>query len=205
MRGGTPSHAATRRDLDRLVRGFLSYAIAKSSAIKRYNTAKVIIEQNDLEHMGAVTMTAMLLSDYFNRIGIGNDTEKVMRIAITHDLDEAVSGDVPHEAKYQFGKHSEKLRSALEQLSEDTVKTMYGMIKHQDLRTKYIALYKEQKTRKSIESQVAKLADYIDVIIYCENEMRMGNKDLSASRKSAGDRFNEMLNRLLDEHGGRGA
>lgn len=200
MTGGKQSHGSVKKELDALVRDFLSYAIARSSAIRRYNTAKVIVDQNDLEHMGSVTMISMLFSDYFNKIGIRNDTEKVMRIAITHDLDEAVVGDVPHDAKYHFGKQSEKLRSSLEQLSESTVEAMYDMIKHQDLRARYMSLYKEQKTRKSIESKIVKLADYIDVIIYCENEMRMGNKELSADRENASIRFNEMLGKILDEH-----
>ena len=134
------------------------------------------------------------------KIGISNDTEKVMRIAITHDLDEAVSGDVPHDAKYQFGKNSDKLRSALEQLSESTVETMYNMIKHKDMRSRYMELYKEQKTRKSVESKIVKLADYVDVIVYCENEMKMGNKELSADRENAVSRLDELLDKILKEH-----
>jgi 5'-deoxynucleotidase YfbR-like HD superfamily hydrolase len=200
MSGGKKAHVEVKKELDALVKDFLSYAIARSSAIRRYNTTKVIIDQNDLEHMGAVTMISMLFSDYFNKIGISNDTEKVMRIAITHDLDEAVSGDVPHDAKYQFGKNSDKLRSALEQLSESTVETMYNMIKHKDMRSRYMELYKEQKTRKSVESKIVKLADYVDVIVYCENEMKMGNKELSADRENAVSRLDELLDKILKEH-----
>lgn len=193
------SHKLVKKELNSLVKDFLSYAVARSSAIRRYNTAKVIIDQNDLEHMGAVTLISMLFSDYLNRIGIRNGTEKVMRIAITHDLDEAVVGDMPHDAKYQFGKRSDKLRRALEQLSESTVETMYGMIKHQGIRARYMDLFKEQKARKSIESRIVKLADYIDVIIYCENEMKMGNRELIKDRENAASRFNEMLEKMLDE------
>jgi 5'-deoxynucleotidase YfbR-like HD superfamily hydrolase len=200
MTGGKQSHGTVKKELDALTKDFLSYAIARSSAIRRYNTAKVIVDQNDLEHMGAVTMISMLFSDYFNKIGIRNDTEKVMRIAITHDLDEAVVGDVPHDAKYQFGEHSKKLRKALEQLSNSNVESMYNMIKRKDLRSMYMSLYKEQKTRKSVESKIVKLADYIDVIIYCENESRMGNRELVKDKENASARFNEMLEKILLEN-----
>lgn len=200
MVGAKRSRSAVRRDLNHLVENFLSYAIARSSAIRRYNTTKVIIDQNDLEHMGSVTMITMLFSDYLNKMGIRNDTERAMRIAITHDLDEAVSGDVPHDAKYKLGKDSEKLRSALEQLSESTVKTMYSMIKDSGMRARYVDLFKEQKARQTIESRIVKLADYTDVIIYCEKEMRMGNKDLIADKENAEVRFNEMLGRILDDY-----
>ncbi len=200
MVGNKKSQSTVKKDLNHLAKNFLSYSIARSSAIRRYNTAKVIIDQNDLEHMGSVTLITMLFSDYLNKIGIKNDAEKAMRIAITHDLDEAVSGDVPHDAKYLLGKDSKKLRDALAQLSEGTIKTMYSMIEHPDMKARYLDLFKEQKARQTIESKIVKLADYIDVIIYCENEMRMGNKDLIADRENAETRFNEMLNKILDDY-----
>ncbi len=200
MRGGKQTQKRIKRELDSLTKNFLSYAISRSSAIRRYNTAKVIIDQNDLEHMGSVTIISMVFSDYFNKIGIKNNTERVMRIAVTHDLDEVVSGDVPHDAKYHFGKYSEKLRKALEQLSENTVDTMYGMVRHNDIRSRYKELYKEQKVRKSIESRIVKLADYTDVVLYCENEVRMGNKDLGEDIKNAESGFNNMLSKILDQN-----
>ncbi len=200
MERKSPSQASVKKDIDSLVNNFLSYAIAKSSAIRRYNTSKVIIDQNDLEHMGAVTMIAMLFSDYFNKIGISNNTEKVMRIAITHDLDEVVSGDLPHDAKYELGEHSEKLRGVLEQLSESTVRTMYGRIRHEDLRRRYLNTYMEQRQRKTIEAKIAKLADYIDAILYCKNEIRMGNGDLGVVVNSAGKQFDKMLTGILTDY-----
>ena len=186
-----------KEDLNHMIDNFLSYAIPRISAIRRYNTRKFIIPQNDLEHMGSVAIIGMLFSDYFNKIGIKNNTEKVMRLAITHDLDEAVTGDVPHDAKYQQGKRSETLRAALAQLSEITMENMYDMIKHEDIRKKYMDLYLEEKERKSIETKIVKLADLTDVIIYSESEMKLGNKIISVERENAKKRFDDMLAQIL--------
>ncbi|MDE1869634.1 MAG: HD domain-containing protein [Candidatus Micrarchaeota archaeon] len=174
---------------DRIIDDFLQYAIARTTAIQRYNTKQIIKPQNVMEHEGAVTFIAMVLSDYLNEIGVRNDTEKVLRIAITHDKDEVVSGDINFVAKYSHGQLSEDLRESLDKLGDYVIKQLYGRINQKAISDRYYALYLEEKKKKSIESKIVKMADWIDVIIYARQEQALGNKGMFDAEKNARERF----------------
>jgi len=193
-----------RSHLNNMIDNFLSYTLTRTTSITRYNTRKFIIKQNVAEHAGNTTMIAMVFSDYFNSIGIKNDTETVMRMAITHDNDEVVSGDLPHPAKYQYGDKSDKLRKAVDELNENIIEYMYNMIPHAKLQKLYKENYHLYKKRKAIESKIVKLADCTDVIIYANNEIALGNKTTILEKRDATERFNRLLKEITTNKDGSG-
>lgn len=174
-----------KTSFDRIIDDFLQYAIGRTTAIQRYNTKQIIKPQNVMEHEGSVAFIAMVLSDYLNEKGIRNDTEKVLRIAITHDKDEVVSGDVNFVAKYGHGKLSDRLRESLDGLGDYVVKDLYSRINNKKLADKYYELYVDEKKKKSIESKIVKMADSIDVIIYTRQEQALGNKGMLDAEQNA--------------------
>lgn len=178
-----------KTSFDPIIDDFLQFAIGRTTAIQRYNTKQIIKPQNVMEHEGAVAFIAMVLSDYLNTKGIKNDTEKVLRIAITHDKDEVVSGDINFVAKYSHGQLSEDLRESLDKLGDYVVRQLYGRMNNKALSDKYYSLYLEEKEKKSIESKIVKMADWIDVIIYTRQEQSLGNKGMSDAEKNARVRF----------------
>ena len=190
-----------KKELEHYIKDFFTFAIPRVSAIKRYNTRKFISPQSVLEHLGSVTLITMVLSDYFNSKGIPVNTEKALRIAITHDLDEVVSGDIPHDAKYQYGKNSEKLREALSYLTEQTIKAMYSRLNNKELEKKYLALYYEEKEKKTIEAKIVKLADFIDVMIYSSVELSLGNSTILPEKKNSTKRYQELLEKVISDYG----
>ena len=188
-----------KKDMNSLVSNFLSYLLTRTTSIVRYNTRKMIVKQNVAEHSGNATLIAMIFSDYFNSIGIANDTEKVMRMAITHDNDEVVSGDLPYTAKYLYGEKSDKLRKAVNELSEDTIEYLYGKLPSKGMRKAYVGMYHEYEARKAIESKIVKLADCADVIIYANAEIALGNKTAVAEKREASATFNRLIDNLSKE------
>jgi 5'-deoxynucleotidase YfbR-like HD superfamily hydrolase len=197
----TPDPQKIHEDIDELLEGFLDYSTNRLSSIIRYNTKSTIRKQTVMEHSGAVALIAMTFSDYFNRTGIKNDTERVMRIAILHDADEVVSGDIPHDAKYNQGKLSDELRAALDKLTDYTLDRMFHMMNNDHMYEKYRGLIKEEKERKTVESRIAKLADIAEAIIYCRNEEKIGNKVLAEIHSREINKFHTYLNSIIEEKG----
>ena len=186
-------------ELDNYINGFLKYSITRVSSIKRYNTRKFISPQSVLEHLAGVTLISMVISDYFNQQGIKNNAERVLRMAITHDLDEVVSGDIPHDVKYKYGKESEKLRKALSFITDRTIKSMYEQLGDKKLIDSYISLYMEEKEKQTLEAKIVKLADFIDVMIYSTTELSLGNTTIIPEKENSTERYQELLHSVLSE------
>jgi 5'-deoxynucleotidase YfbR-like HD superfamily hydrolase len=179
------------------INNFLDEVIKRTTSITRFSTRPFIRPQNLAEHHGNVTFIAMILSDYLSQNGFKIDVEKTMRLAITHDLDETVSSDIPHPAKYNYGNESEKLAEALKNLSEITIKGLLSKLHNKKMFDYYYNLYQEEKEKMTIESKIVKLADYIDVIIYSSLENSLGNKTILAEKSNAKKRFKALFNDIL--------
>lgn len=188
---------------DELIYGFLDYTLGRLTSIVRYNTAKFIKPQSLMQHLGSATLIAMLLSDYLNEVGIKNDTERVMRMTIIHDIDEVVSGDIPHEAKYEV-EFSKELREALSKLTDYTINSTLGMINNKKLENSYKGLFEDEKEKKSVEAKIVKLADFADVIIYARHEQKIGNKSMQAIEESGTRNFKEVLASVISQSKGTG-
>lgn len=117
----------TLRYLDRVWRQFLSPNVA-----------------NCAEHIFRVTWIALTLAKLENK---GNH-EKIMKMALAHDLPETRTGDV-HYISRQYTKRHEDM--AIVDLFADTI--------HQAEMVELLAEYEERKT---IEAQIVKDADYLD-------------------------------------------
>ncbi len=178
--------------------GFLDYTTDRLSSITRYNTRKVIRKQSVMEHSGAVTLIAMVFSDYLNGMGIANDAERVLRMSILHDMDEVVSGDLPYDAKYSQGKLSENLRNALHELTSYHVDMTLKMMKDRNLEHIYKGLLDEEHAKRTIEAKIVKLADTADTIIYSMQEEKTGNRQLFREvRKHQTKKLHDMIDELL--------
>lgn len=188
-----------KSDIDRITTDFFQYVVDRTSSITRYNTRKFINRQSVLEHEGAVATIAMILSDYFNDIGIKNDSEKVVRMALLHDVDEVLSGDIPHNAKYQSGEEGDRLRDALNVLSDKTVSHTFGLLNHEKLKASYMKLLEEERQKTSTEAMIVKIADFLDVVIYANTEISMGNASLQTERANAIKRADELIEKICSE------
>jgi len=183
-------------DLEHFRDNFLDYVIGRLSGIQRYSTVRVLKPQSVMQHSGSVTLITMVLSDYFNSIGIKNDPERALRLAIMHDADETVSGDLPYAAKY-LEKGSEDLRRALHKLNQSTMRNLLRLLNNKPLAKKYGSMYKETKALRSIESKIVKIADSMDVILYIRHEQSLGNSTLKRDEQNANQRLNDMLLQVL--------
>ena len=182
--------------LDKNVYEYLSYVTGRLSSIVRYSTVKSITRQSVMEHIGSVAFISLVLSEYFNRHGMKNDTGKVVKLALMHDVSETISGDLPHDSKYSYGKISEGLRKQLGDLEEVTMDYSLRKLKDKRMSNALYALFAEYNERKTIESKIVKLADFYDVSLYTHQEMRLGNKSVHKEHAYAKHRFDKLLKEL---------
>lgn len=169
---------AAKTDFDRLVKEFIAPLTERMESIWRYGTKMTIKPQNLTSHHGTVTFISMILSDYLNSVGVKNDTESVLRMAIIHDLGEIVAGDVNFSAKYEYGKESEALRGSLKKLEKKAIRSFLGKLRVPEIEERYLRLFEETDLKLNVEARIVKLADHIDVVLFARRERKLGNADM---------------------------
>ena len=198
----TITFSESKNELEMILKDCLSYAITRLSSITRYNTRPFIKQQNVMQHQGDVTLIAMVFSDYFNEIGISNDTEKVLRMAITHDVGEILSGDIPHVAKYSNDKDSaikNNFKEIVDKMELISFKDTFDKIGNEKFTSKYVRLLEEEKERETVEALIVKLADFADVIIYGNIELSLGNNTIINEIENSTRNFNKCAERLINK------
>ena len=108
-------------------------------------------------HSFGVGVTAMLLADEIQRRGSTVDVEKVLRMALLHDLAETRVGDMPKTAIAYFGGEARK-KAEIAAFADVVKEAGAG-------RKTYRALYEEYEARESLEAQIVKAADVIDLLV----------------------------------------
>lgn len=103
------------------------------------------------DHSWGVAMVAMFLVDMIRADGETIDGERVLRMAILHDIAEARTGDVPMPNK------TPEMSEALHRLEETIVEDM--------LPPDQVATWREAEAGQSLEARVVKAADKIQMMI----------------------------------------
>lgn len=124
----------------------------KAGSILRAHTVPLIKRQTVGEHTyGVLHVLLAILGDRLNT----TEGQEILVAALYHDMTEAVLGDTPAVAKWQFAELEEALKKA-----EDSVCQAYGIVR---------------LTPGSFPQKVLKYADYMELALFCIEEMKMGN------------------------------
>jgi len=105
------------------------------------------------DHTFRSAILAMVFSDIKNL-----DTEKAMRMALIHDLSEALIGDWDSFAKKKLGV--EKLR----QKEEESMEKIFAFLP-ENLKEKYISVWKEFQEQKTEEAKLVKQLEKVEMVI----------------------------------------
>lgn len=142
------------------------------------------------DHSFGVALTAMLLADRAQARGQQVNAEKVLRMALLHDLTEARTGDLPSTIKRYFDKTT--LKAADAQAAEDVLAEL-GTTGEA-----YLALWREYEARATLEARLVKAADKLDLLLQAREYEKGGARGLQEFWESAEEDFAGLgLNELL--------
>ena len=122
------------------------------------------------DHCYRVSLLSMILADVLTEQDIPLDVEKVMRIALLHEVAEARIGDLPFPALKYI---SEEVKAAAERAAVESMFESFG-----SLQQKYIQLWEEFEAGTSIEGKLVRAADKLELMIQVLEYEKIGYRSL---------------------------
>jgi 5'-deoxynucleotidase YfbR-like HD superfamily hydrolase len=147
-------------------------------------------------HTFGVAFIAMLLADRAVARGLPVNVERVLRMALLHDVSEVRTGDLPNTIKKYF--ESSTLKAADERVVTDIL-TKIGMAGNG-----YLEIWRDYEDRVSLEAKLVKAADKLDLLLQAYEYEKGGARNLqefweSAEADFAGLGVDGLLEDLVDE------
>ncbi|MCI0525115.1 MAG: HD family hydrolase [Acidobacteria bacterium] len=147
-------------------------------------------------HSFGVAVIAMLLADRARARGVEVNVERLLRMALLHDLTESRTGDLPSTIKQYFDKAS--IKAADERIAREMLAELG------DLTESYLELWFDYEHRASIESRLVKAADKLDLLVQSREYEKGGARSLqefwdTADSDFAGLGVDDLISDLIEE------
>lgn len=153
----------------------------------RFNSSPVLRTENVAEHSWYVVFICLNLHAKLRDEGVELDLGVVLSRAAMHDMDEALTGDIPRPFKYHNTDTLQMLEAASQQIFEDYAKSI--SMDHSLLEAWRLA-------KEGPEGLIVKAADLLSVVSYAVEEKRMGNQ-LLVDKLGEVSRYMVELHRML--------
>lgn len=163
---------------------FFAY-LDRLKLIRRWGLMRNTVPENDMEHSMQTALIAHGLAVLGKRRHQRDiDPERVVMLALYHDVSEVITGDLPTPVKYKTpiiqdtyrGIEASARQQLLDMLPEDL---------QEDFRT-YVT-----PDESTYEWRLVKAADRISAYLKCVEEEKMGNRDFSQARITIQDSINQ--------------
>ncbi len=152
--------------------------LSRMRHIYRWSLMRNVTSENIQEHSLQVAMIAHGLALIKNKLFQGSiNAEKVALLAIFHDSNETITGDLPTPIKY-FNLDIQNSYKELESLSKDKLLTLLPENFREDYRS--IFFFDEQ----SEEGRLIKAADRICAYVKCIEELKAGNGEFQKAQQA---------------------
>ena len=122
-------------------------------------------------HSFGVAVVAMLLADECRARGVELNVERVVRLALLHDLAESRTGDMPRTMALYYG--AEARRRAEGAAFADLIAGL-----GEEQKEEYEKLHAEYEERASVEARLVKAADVVDLLAQALAFERAGAREL---------------------------
>ncbi len=123
------------------------------------------------DHSFATAALAMLLADLEVANGRKINTERVLRLALLHDLPEALTFDISKAYLEYLGRRGQSIKSELEQAAW---RHLIKGVGNGEVRKLYSRLQSEFDAEETVESRIVHAADRLDILIQIEEYHRRG-------------------------------
>ncbi len=157
---------------------FFAY-LSRMKFIHRWGLMRNTSVENIQEHSLQVAMIAHALAVIRNRLFSGGaDPERVMVLAVFHEVSEVITGDFPSPIKY-FNPEISRAYSEIEQVARRKLWAMIPPELQDDYRP---VLFREEDDAAAWE--LVKAADKISAYTKCLEELKAGNQEFAQAKNS---------------------
>jgi len=182
---------------ERIVR-FMIEKQGRMASIFRFATVPSIHRETVAEHSYHVAFLTMLVGDYLKARGWHVNELKMISMALIHDIEEVVSGDVLGPLKR--GKFKEEL----EKLNARGMEFLCHSL-GEDAGEHYKEIWNEYRKGETIEAATVKFLDLMAILVHSVKEVHSGNRYFRELLIAVAGELVEYLNSLQDsEDGGDG-
>ena len=143
---------------------FFFGSIRNLNAITRYANRLKSSKETVAAHVYYVSIYSMTLAKLIDK-EIKVDYSKLYSLAMLHDIEECISGDIVRTLKI-------KMSEAFKQFSELSASTILDDLP-EDIKKEYLDNWKTDDG--SIESKIVKISDELSGIAYCIEQISLGN------------------------------
>jgi len=113
------------------------------------------------EHAYGSILTSVLVSRYLVEKGIQLDIEKILTMAVIHDLPESLTSDIPRSSRLL---ESSKLSDMKQMLEREAIQEIFS--RERNLSKHFLDLWEELERGLTLESKIVKGADIIDMLMH---------------------------------------
>lgn len=165
---------------------FFAY-VSRMKFINRWGLMRNTYTENIQGHSHEVAVLAHALAVIKNTYFNGNvDEARVTVLALLHDSDEIITGDLPTPIKY-YNPDIKKAYKDIEDIAKDK---LIGMLPD-EMKSKYEQLIKPQTGEDELW-KIVKNADRLSAYIKCIEEEKVGNKEFKKASSTILKTINEI-------------
>jgi 5'-deoxynucleotidase len=147
--------------------------------IQRWSLMRSAVPENVAEHSFHVALLAHALCTIGRQVfGRGVPTERVVTLALFHDAEEVITGDIPTPVKH----HNQKLLRSLRRVETLASERLLGMVPAPLLETYRPLLHGPERDPELLAW--VKAADKLDAYLKCAMELAVGNREFAGQRPS---------------------
>ena len=165
------SHPRQASETGGAVEDIARFILDRSAAhIKRYHTTPMFAQESVAEHTHFVAMITRIICHVLTDAGHPIDTLRAVDLALVHDYEEAISGDI-----ISTFKHSDaELTDLLTRLTDKAIDSVFEGLPA-DLAGYYIDLWRGHSSG-SVEGQIVSVADKLSGLAFSHEQLLMGNR-----------------------------
>ena len=156
-----------RRTVENIARFILNRSAAH---IKRYHTTPMFAQESVAEHSHFVAMITRIICHTLEKSGEPVDTLRAVDLAMIHDYEEAISGDIISTFKHS---HPEFI-DLLDRLTDDAIDQVFEGLPP-ELAGYYTELWRGHSAG-SLEGQIVSVADKLAGLAFTYEQLHMGNQ-----------------------------
>jgi 5'-deoxynucleotidase YfbR-like HD superfamily hydrolase len=145
-------------------------AIRSLMTVGRFSVYKCHFREDVAQHSYYTALYAMVLADLEKQKGTQVDVERLLRMALLHDAEEARTGDIHHPFKHQDAAFAERVDNRALEWFENLMGSLPS-----SLASDYIRLRRLTGEANLTETSLVKAADKIEALLWAYEEYLLGN------------------------------